>query len=140
MVCNPSLGQVSYSTPTTRILKHFVVCLYHRFIAAESGQHPSLTRLRTEQLHHFLKPALCPTHGLAQNTESPVALFARLAEASAMLDKIHNAINCPTSQESFNTAEFMLTVQTAMSLQAILVDEMTDADHVYSGPLAVCRL
>lgn len=110
-----------------------------RYVAAESGPRSSLTRSGTEWLHDLLEPALCPTHEPNQDKTSPVSRFARLMEASAMLDKIHTTINSPTSEQIFNVEEVVLTVKTSISLQTTLTEEMLVEDHIYSGRLGLCH-
>ena len=118
----------------------FRLTIASRYIAAESGPLSSLTRPRTERLHNFLKPSLCPTHELNQDKNSPVSHFARLVEASAMLDKIHTTIHSPTSEQIFNMEEVMLTVKTSIALQTILTKETLAEDHIYSGGLGLCHV
>ncbi|KAF2115878.1 hypothetical protein BDV96DRAFT_59676 [Lophiotrema nucula] len=115
------------------------ILVLDRYIATESGPRSSLTRSRTAWLHNLLKPALCPTHEPNQDKNSPVSRFARLVEASAMLDKIHSTINSPTSEQTFNMEEVMLTVKTSISLQTLLTEEILAEDHLYSGGLGLCH-
>ena len=120
--------------------RRFRLIIASRYIAAESGPRSSLTRSRTEWLHNLLKPALCPTHEPNQDKNSPLSRFARLVEASAILDKIHTTINSPTSEQIFNMEEVMLTVKTSITLQTILTEEILAEDHLYSGGLALCHM
>ncbi|KUJ07160.1 uncharacterized protein LY89DRAFT_631706 [Mollisia scopiformis] len=116
------------------------ILVLDRYIATESGPRSSLTRSRTAWLHNLLKPALCPTHEPNQDKNSPRARFARLVEASAMLDKIHTTINSPTSEQIFNLEEVMLTVKTSTTLQTLLTEEILAEDHLYSGTLGLCHI
>ncbi|KAI3323421.1 hypothetical protein HD806DRAFT_85834 [Xylariaceae sp. AK1471] len=116
------------------------ILVLDRYIAAESGPRPSLTRPRTAWLHNLLKPALCPTYEPKQDKNSPISRFARLVEASAMLDKIHTTINSPTSEHIFNMEEVMLTVRTSTTLQTILTEDILAEDHLYSGGLSLCQI
>lgn len=118
----------------------FRLIIASRYIAAESGPRSSLTRSRIESLNNFLKPALCPTHEPNQDKNSPFSRFARLVEASAMLDKIHTTINSPTSEQVFNMEEVMLTVKTSITLKTILAEEILAEDHLYSGGLDLCQM
>jgi len=118
----------------------FRLIIASRYIAAESGPGPSLSRPRTAWLHNLLEPAFCPTHGPNRDKGSPISRFARLVEASAMLDKIHTTINNPTSDQIFNMEEVMLTVKTSTNLQTILTDEILAEDHLYSSGLGLCHM
>jgi hypothetical protein len=57
-----------------------------------------------------------------------------------MLDKIHTTINSPTSEQTFNMEEVMLTVKTTITLQTILTEEVLTEDHIYSGGLGLCHM
>jgi hypothetical protein len=57
-----------------------------------------------------------------------------------MLDKIHTTISNPTSEQIFNVEEVMLTVQTSITLQTILTEEILAEDHLYSGALGLCHM
>jgi hypothetical protein len=57
-----------------------------------------------------------------------------------MLDKVHTAINSPTSEQIFNMEEVLLTVRTSISLQQILADEVQASDRIYSGGMALLNL
>jgi len=110
-----------------------------RYIANESGPHPSLTRSRSQSLHDILKPAVCPTHQQAQDRTSPIYLLARLVEASSLLDKVHTTLNNPTAEHAFNVEEWILTLQTLTNLQTILNEEIGDGIHLYAGGLSLCN-
>ncbi|KAF1809826.1 hypothetical protein P152DRAFT_516511 [Eremomyces bilateralis CBS 781.70] len=116
------------------------ILVLDRYITIESGPRSSLTRSRIGWLHNLLKPALCPTHEPNQDKNSPVSRFARLMEASAMIDKIHTTINSPTSDQIFNIEEMMLTVKTSIALQTILTEEILAEDRLYSGGLGLCQI
>lgn len=118
----------------------FRLIIASRYIATDSGPQSSLTRSRTEWLHNLLKPFLCPTHEPNQDKNSPVSRFARLVEPSAILDKIHTTINNPTSEQTFNMEEVMLTVKTSITLQTILTEEIMAEDYLYSGGLGLCQV
>ncbi|KAJ9614600.1 hypothetical protein H2200_002737 [Cladophialophora chaetospira] len=115
------------------------ILVLDRYIAAESGPRPPLTRSRTEWLQDLLKPSLCPTHEPDVDKSSPFCRFARLVEASSLLDKIHTTINSPTAEQVFNLEEVMLTVKTSINLQTILTEEVSAEEHLYSGGLGLCH-
>ena len=118
----------------------FRLIIASRYIAAESGPRSSLTRPRTEWLHNLLKPNRCTTPEPNHDKNSHISRFARLVEASAMLDKIHTTINSPTSEQIFNMEEVMLTVKTSLTLQTILTEKILAEDHLYSGGLGLCHM
>lgn len=86
----------------------------------------------------MLRPALCPTYRADKDNTSPLAHFARLAEASAMLDKTLTTINNPTSEDSFNREEAMVTIQATTTLQKILLAEIPIERQLYSAALGLC--
>jgi hypothetical protein len=57
-----------------------------------------------------------------------------------MLDQIHTTINNPTSEQTFNMQEMMLTVKTLTTLQMILTEEVMPEDYLYSSGLGVCHM
>ncbi|KAK4957081.1 hypothetical protein LTR10_005039 [Elasticomyces elasticus] len=116
------------------------ILVLDRYIAAESGPRSSLTRSRTERLHDLVKPAICPSLKPNQDRQSLYSRFARLVEASSLLDKMHTTISSPTSEQTFNMEEVMLTVKTSISLQTILSEEIPPEDHLYSAGLCLCHV
>ncbi|KAK5712459.1 hypothetical protein LTR15_012039 [Elasticomyces elasticus] len=116
------------------------ILVLDRYIAAESGPRSSLTRSRTERLHDLVKPAICPSLKPNQDRQSLYSRFARLVEASSLLDKMYTTISSPTSEQTFNVEEVMLTVKTSISLQTILSEEIPPEDHLYSAGLCLCHV
>ncbi|KAF8863900.1 hypothetical protein BDZ45DRAFT_582934 [Acephala macrosclerotiorum] len=114
------------------------ILILDRYIAMESGSIPSLTRSRTNCIHEFLKPTFCPTQ-LEQDRSSSLYRLSRMFEASALVDKIHNANYNPTAEAAFNMEEIMLTVGTSNNLQTILLEEVREDHHIYSGGLGLCN-
>jgi hypothetical protein len=117
----------------------YYLLIASRYIAIESGPHPSLTRSRSQNLLDLLKPTLCPTHLHDQIRRNPICRLARLFEASCLLDKIHTTLNSPTAENAFNTEELILTVQTLINFQTILNEEIGDGIHLYAGGLGLCN-
>ncbi|KAK9252678.1 hypothetical protein V1507DRAFT_436037 [Lipomyces tetrasporus] len=113
------------------------ILILDRYIAIESGPHPSLTRLRSQSLHDLLKPTLCPTHLHHQDRTNPICRLARLFEASSLLDKIHTTLNSPTAEHAFK--ELISTVETLINLQTILNEEIGDGVQLYAGGLGLCN-
>ncbi|RFU34735.1 hypothetical protein B7463_g1620, partial [Scytalidium lignicola] len=111
-----------------------------RYIAIESGPHPSLTRSRSQSLHDVLKPTICPTNQHDQDQTSPIFRLSRLLQASSLLDKIHATINSPMADHPFNFDELILTIQTITNLQTILNEEIGDGIHLYAGGLGLCNM
>jgi hypothetical protein len=60
-------------------------------------------------------------------------------EASTLLDNIHNVLHNPTSEQAFNVEEIGLLVETSYSLCTLLIEEVEDADQIYSGGLGLCH-
>jgi hypothetical protein len=60
-------------------------------------------------------------------------------EASTLLDNIHNVLHNPTSEQAFNVEEIGLLVETSYSLRTLLIEEIEDADQIYSGGLGLCH-
>ncbi|KAH6669808.1 hypothetical protein B0J14DRAFT_671429, partial [Halenospora varia] len=116
------------------------ILILDRYIAIESGPHPSLTRSRSQIFHDVLKPTICPTHLHDQDRTSPICRLARLFEASSLLDKIHTTLNSPTAEHALNVEELILTVQTLINLQTILNEEIGDGIHLYAGGLGLCNI
>ncbi|KAK3659075.1 hypothetical protein LTR56_001512 [Elasticomyces elasticus] len=116
------------------------ILVLDRYIAAESGPRSSLTRSRTEWLHDLVKSAICPSLEPNQDRQSLYSRFARLVEASSLLDKMYTTISNPTSEQTFNMEEVMLIVKTSMSLQTILSEEIPPEDHLYSAGLCLCHV
>ncbi|KAF4631364.1 hypothetical protein G7Y89_g6759 [Cudoniella acicularis] len=122
-----------------RVLTWSGILILDRYIAIESGPHPSLTRSQSQFLHDVLKPTLCPTHQQDQDRTSPLCRLSRLFEASSLLDKIHTTVNSPTAEHAFNMDEVILTVQTLINLQTILDEEIGDGIHLYAAGLGLCN-
>ncbi|KAK1142216.1 hypothetical protein N8T08_008142 [Aspergillus melleus] len=78
--------------------------------------------------------------GLEKDTRSPLWQLSRLFAASTLLDNIHNALNNPTSEQAFNAEEIGLLVETSHSLRTLLIEEVEDADQIYSGGLGLCHI
>jgi hypothetical protein len=87
----------------------------------------------------MLKPTLCPTHQHGQDRSSPICRLARLFEASSLLDKSHDILNRPMEEDPFDIEELALTIQAANNLQTLLMDEIGDGAHLYSGGLILCN-
>ncbi|KAK9328270.1 hypothetical protein V1520DRAFT_328417 [Lipomyces starkeyi] len=115
------------------------ILILDRYIAVDSGPHPSLTRSRSQTLHDLLKSTLCLTNLHHQNRTNPICRLARLFEASSLLDKIHTTLNSPTAEHAFNMEELILTFQTLINLQTILNEEIGDGIHLYAGGLSLCN-
>ncbi|EXJ82580.1 hypothetical protein A1O3_06393 [Capronia epimyces CBS 606.96] len=115
------------------------ILILDRYIAVDSGPHPSLTRSRSQAIHDLLKPTLCPTHWHGQDPTDPICRLARLVEASFLLDKTHSILNSPTAEHTINIEELILTVQTIINLQTILGEEVKDGVHLYAGGLSLCN-
>ncbi|KAI0123778.1 hypothetical protein BJ170DRAFT_687030 [Xylariales sp. AK1849] len=113
------------------------ILILDRYMAIESGPHPSLTRHRSERLHDMLKPTICPTHHQEQDRTSPKCRLARLLEASSLLDKIHATLN-PTAGHALDKEDLLLTIQTLINLEMILNEEIGDGIHLYAGEMGLC--
>lgn len=110
---------------------------YFRYITIQSGHRPSLTRSFTKGIHdtdHVPWPT-----GLDKDTRSPLWQLSRIFEASTLLDNIHNVLHNPTSEYAFNVEEIGLLVETSYSLRTLLIEEVEDADQIYSGGLGLCH-
>jgi hypothetical protein len=104
-------------------------------MTAESNKWPSLIRGRP-----FLGRQ-SPVYSLSTSTGcAPDQAFSRLFEASSLLEKVHIALNEPTSQQSFNIEELMVIVQTLKSFEAVLLQEIPEKELIYSGALALCEM
>ncbi|TAQ87791.1 hypothetical protein B7494_g3891 [Chlorociboria aeruginascens] len=114
------------------------ILILDRYIAVESGSHPSVTRSQSQFLHNVLRPTMCPAHQQEQDRTSPICRLSRLLEASALLDKIHAILNNPTAEHAFNIDELLLTIHAALDLQTILNDEIGDIKPLYAGGLGLC--
>jgi hypothetical protein len=112
------------------------VLTYFRYITIQSGHHPSLTRSLTKDVHDPNKTSW-PTR-LEKDTRSPLWRLSRTFEASTLLDNIHNVLHNPTSEQAFNVEEIGLLVETSYSLRTLLIEEVEDADEIYSGGLGLC--
>ncbi|RDH36051.1 hypothetical protein BDQ94DRAFT_167685 [Aspergillus welwitschiae] len=77
--------------------------------------------------------------GIDKDTGNPLWQLSRLFEASTLLDNIHNALKNPTSERTFNTEEIRLLVETSYTLRTLLIEEVEDADQIYSGGLGLCQ-
>jgi hypothetical protein len=110
-----------------------------RYIAVDSGPHPSLTQSRSESLHDMLKPTVCLTHERDQDRTSPICRFALFFEASSLLDKFHTTLNCPVGEKAFNMEELVLTVQTTINLQTIVNEDIGNGMHIYAAGFALCN-
>ncbi|KAH8663395.1 hypothetical protein BGZ60DRAFT_411213 [Tricladium varicosporioides] len=114
------------------------ILILDRYIAIESGPHPSLTRSRSQTFHDILKPSICPTHQHTQDRTSSICRLFRLFEASSLLDNIHATLNSPTVDHELNMEELILTVQTIINLQAVLNEEIGDGIYLYLGGMSLC--
>jgi hypothetical protein len=56
-----------------------------------------------------------------------------------MLDNIHTTMHSPTSEQTFNMEEMILTVEASTSLQTLLIEETATEDHLYSGAMSICQ-
>ncbi|OOF96660.1 hypothetical protein ASPCADRAFT_514912 [Aspergillus carbonarius ITEM 5010] len=108
-----------------------------RYITVQAGPHPSLTRSLTQDVHVPNK-TFCAT-GLEKDRTNPLWRLSRVFEASTLLDSIHNVLQNPTSEQAFNAEEIRLFVETSNSLRTLLVEEIEDADEIYSGGLGLCN-
>ena len=108
-----------------------------RYITVQAGPHPSLTRSLTQDVH-FPNKTFCAT-GLEKDRTNPLWRLSRVFEASTHLDSIHNVLQNPTSEQAFNAEEIRLFVETSNSLRTLLVEEIEDADEIYSGGLGLCN-
>ncbi|KUJ15403.1 uncharacterized protein LY89DRAFT_735517 [Mollisia scopiformis] len=116
------------------------ILVLDRYITIQSGSQPSLTRSRIHPLHAKLKPHICPTHDEGKDPSLPLCRLSRLFESSALLDQIHSVLYNPTSEETFNVSETMLTVDTLHSLQTILEGETPDNRRIYCGASIMCKI
>ncbi|OJK04245.1 hypothetical protein ASPACDRAFT_1864064 [Aspergillus aculeatus ATCC 16872] len=115
----------------------WAIRILDRYITVQSGYRPSLTRSLAKDLHNTnMTP--WPTE-LEKDTRSPLWQLFRIFEASTILDKIHNVLHNPTSEQAFNVAEIGLLVETSYCLRTLLIEEVEDADQVYSGGLGLCH-
>ena len=117
-----------------------IYSLSSRYIAVESGPHPSLTRSRFQSLLDILKPTICPTHQHDQDRTSSICRLARLFEASSLLDQSHTTTNIPTTEHANNLEELGMTVQTLINLRTILNEEIGDGIHLYASGLSLCNM
>lgn len=109
-----------------------------RYITADSGPQPSLTRHREKFLLDLIKPKVCPSqHDARKNS---IWFLARLVEASYLLDKVHTHVHSPTPEHTFNMEEVMLTVQTLYNLQTILLEEVSSDLRLYNSAWLVCNV
>ncbi|KAE8319549.1 hypothetical protein BDV41DRAFT_520188 [Aspergillus transmontanensis] len=108
-----------------------------RYIIIQSGHRPPLTSSLSKGIHDPNKVPW-PT-GIENDTRNPLWQLSRIFEASTLLDNIHNALHNPTSEQTFNTEEIGLLVETSCSLRTLLIEEVEDADQIYSGGLALCQ-
>jgi hypothetical protein len=111
----------------------------YRYISMESGPHPSITRSRHHLLHAILEPTLYPSHDHGQDQSRPICRFARLFEASTLLDKIHDILNIPMAENPFDIKELILAIQAVNNLQTLLMGQIGDGVHLYSGGLTLCN-
>ncbi|GFG25991.1 hypothetical protein IFM61606_05954 [Aspergillus udagawae] len=118
------------------VLIGWAIRILDRYITIQSGHHPSLTRSLTKDVHDPNKTSW-PTR-LEKDTRSPLWRLSRTFEASTLLDNIHNVLHNPTSEQAFNVEEIGLLVETSYSLRTLLIEEVEDADEIYSGGLGLC--
>ncbi|GFF34230.1 hypothetical protein IFM51744_02381 [Aspergillus udagawae] len=118
------------------VLIGWAIRILDRYITIQSGHHPSLTRSLTKDVHNPNKTSW-PTR-LEKDTRSPLWRLSRTFEASTLLDNIHNVLHNPTSEQAFNVEEIGLLVETSYSLRTLLIEEVEDADEIYSGGLGLC--
>ncbi|KAL2842084.1 hypothetical protein BJX68DRAFT_244937 [Aspergillus pseudodeflectus] len=115
----------------------WAIRILDRYVTIQSGHRPSLTRSLVKGIHDPNKIPW-PT-GLEKDTRSPLWQLARMFEASTLLDNIHNVLHNPTSERAFNVEEIGLLVETSYSLRTLLIEEVEDADQIYSGGLGLCH-
>lgn len=72
--------------------------------------------------------------------DSTIVCLSRMAEASAVLDKIHSTIYDPTPEHDFNKQELLLALKTSITLQGILAEEIPPQTHLYSAGIALCHM
>ncbi|KAH8423955.1 uncharacterized protein LDX57_001711 [Aspergillus melleus] len=120
------------------VVTEWAIRILDRYITIQSGHGPSLTRFLAKGTH---EPNNIPwPTGLEKDTRSPLWNLSRLFEASTLLDNIHNALHNPTSEHAFNMEEIALLVETSHSLRTLLIEEVEDADQIYSGGLGLCHI
>ncbi|RAL04828.1 fungal specific transcription factor domain-containing protein [Aspergillus ibericus CBS 121593] len=137
----PSLG----ASPSTAdeaernevVLLWGAIRVLDRYITVRSGPRPSLTRSLPQVVHDSNPTVRVPS--LEENRSSPLSQFSRMVDASALLDSIHNVLHNPTSEQAFNVEEMQLFVETLHSLRTLLVEEIDEADAIYSGALDLCH-
>jgi hypothetical protein len=109
-----------------------------RYITIQSGHRPSLTRFLAKGIHDTNK--IPWPNGLEKDTRSSLWQLSRAFEASTLLDNIHNVLHNPTPEQAFNVEEIGLLVETSHSLRTLLLEEVEDADQIYSGGLGLCHM
>ncbi|KAI9925368.1 hypothetical protein MW887_006296 [Aspergillus wentii] len=107
------------------------------YITVQSGHRPYLILFLGKGIHDPNKIPW-PT-GLEKDTRSPLWQLSRIFEASTLLDNIQNVLHNPTSEQAFNVEEVGLLVETSSSLCTLLIEEVEDADQIYSGGLGLCH-
>ncbi|GKZ48510.1 hypothetical protein AbraIFM66951_000581, partial [Aspergillus brasiliensis] len=119
------------------VLLGWAIRILDRYITIQSGHQPSLTRSLAKGIHEPNKIPW-PT-GIEKDTKSPLWQLSRMYEALTLLDNIHNVLHNPTPEEAFNVEEIGLLVETSYSLRTLLIEEVEDADQIYSGGLGLCH-
>ncbi|KAB8273796.1 hypothetical protein BDV30DRAFT_248870 [Aspergillus minisclerotigenes] len=109
-----------------------------RYVMVQSGHRPPLACSLSKGIHDLNKVPW-PT-GIEKDTRHPLWQLSRIFEASTLLDNIHNALHNPTSEQTFNMEELRLLLETSYSLRTLLIDEVEDADQIYSGGLGLCHI
>ncbi|KAI2959661.1 transcriptional regulator family: Fungal Specific TF [Aspergillus niger] len=119
------------------VLVGCAIRILDRYITVQSGHRPLLTCSTLKGIYDPNKGPW-PT-GIDKDTGNPLWQLSRLFEASTLLDNIHNALKNPTSERTFNTEEIRLLVETSYTLRTLLIEEVEDADQIYSGGLGLCQ-
>ncbi|OJJ69714.1 hypothetical protein ASPBRDRAFT_130970 [Aspergillus brasiliensis CBS 101740] len=120
------------------VLLGWAIRILDRYITIQSGHYSSLTRSLAKGINDPNKIPW-PT-GLEKDTKSPLWQLSRMYEASTLLDNIHNVLHNPTPEQAFNVEEIGLWVETSYSLRTLLIEEVEDADQIYSGGLGLCHI
>ncbi|GKZ31299.1 hypothetical protein AbraIFM66950_011659 [Aspergillus brasiliensis] len=134
----PSPSTTDESKSEEAVLLGWAIRILDRYITIQSGHYSSLTRSFAKGIHDPNKIPW-PT-GLEKDTKSPLWQLSRMYEASALLDNIHNVLHNPTPEQAFNVEEIGLLVETSYSLRTLLIEEVEDADQIYSGALGLCHI
>ncbi|PYH87096.1 hypothetical protein BO82DRAFT_299198 [Aspergillus uvarum CBS 121591] len=115
----------------------WAIRILDRYITMQSGHRPSLTRSSAKEINDTNHIPWAT--GLEKDTRSPLWQLSRIFEASTLVDNIHNVLHNPTSEQAFNVEEIGLLVETSHSLRKLLLEEVEDADQIYSGGLGFCH-